>query len=72
MQESDNKYIRKGIHNNPFGKLLKILDERAKKHGIEINKIDRYYPSSKTCSRCKAIKNDLKLSDRVFNCPNCG
>ncbi|WP_143440973.1 zinc ribbon domain-containing protein, partial [Helicobacter suis] len=34
--------------------------------------IDRFYPSSKTCSNCGALKEDLSLKDRFFNCPSCG
>ena len=33
---------------------------------------DRFYPSSKTCSKCGFIKKDLKLKDRVYRCPHCG
>ncbi|MFR7529965.1 MAG: zinc ribbon domain-containing protein, partial [Anaerostipes hadrus] len=33
--------------------------------------VDRWYPSSKTCHCCGAIKKDLKLSDRIFKC-DCG
>ena len=35
-------------------------------------KVDRYYPSSKTCSNCGSIKEDLSLSDRVYKCSVCG
>lgn len=34
--------------------------------------IDRFYPSSKTCSRCGWKNKDLKLSDRTFVCKDCG
>ena len=40
--------------------------------GIEFVQADRFYPSSKTCSCCGNIKKDLKLSDRVYICDNCG
>jgi putative transposase len=33
--------------------------------------VDRFYPSSKTCSHCGEIKKDLKLKDRIFEC-KCG
>ena len=33
---------------------------------------DRWYPSSKRCSRCGHLKADLKLSDRVYRCSQCG
>ena len=68
----ENKYIRKGIQQNPFSKLLKTLEDRCNNYGIKITKIDRYYPSSKTCNKCNYKKEDLKLSDRTFVCPKCG
>lgn len=43
----------------------------ATKYGVVVHKIDRYYPSSKSCS-CGYINNDLKLSDRKWVCPHCG
>ena len=73
MKESkDNKYIRKGIQQNPFRKLLKTLEDRCNNYGIKIIKVDRYYASSKTCNKCNYKKKDLKLGDRIFICPNCG
>ncbi|MBQ9900241.1 MAG: transposase [Acholeplasmatales bacterium] len=72
MQKSDNKYLRKGIHQNPFAKLLNKLIDRCQKVGINIIKADRYYSSSKICSECGYKKIDLKLSDRTYICPNCG
>ena len=71
-EPKENKYIRKGIQQNPFRKLLKTLEDRCKNYGIKITKIDRYYPSSKTCNKCNYKKEDLKLSDRTFVCPKCG
>ena len=64
--------IAKGIQENPFRKFLNLLEERATKRGIEIIYADKWYASSKTCSKCGHIKNDLKLNDRVFVCPTCG
>ena len=34
--------------------------------------MDKFYPSSKTCSCCGNIKKDLKLSDRMYKCDVCG
>ena len=72
MQKSDNKYLRKGIHQNPFAKLLNKLIDRCQKVGINVIKADRYYSSSKICNQCGYKKIDLKLSDRTYICPNCG
>ncbi|WP_035200503.1 zinc ribbon domain-containing protein, partial [Heyndrickxia coagulans] len=40
-------------------------------YGVEFVKVDRFFPSSKTCSSCGKMKHDLKLSDRVYRC-ECG
>ena len=71
-EKRDNKYVRKGLQHSPFSKLLRTLENRCNNYGIVVKKVDRYYPSSKTCNKCGYKKNDLKLSDRVFICPNCG
>ena len=44
---------------------------KCEKYGIEFIQVDRFYPSSKTCSYCGTIKKDLKLSDRTYTC-ECG
>ncbi|MDJ0620375.1 MAG: zinc ribbon domain-containing protein [Calothrix sp. MO_192.B10] len=41
-------------------------------YGSELDIVDRFFPSSKTCSNCQDIKQDLTLSDRWFTCNNCG
>jgi len=67
-----NKHLSKAIQNQSFYEFQKILAYKANRNGIEFVKADRWYPSSKICSGCGAIKTDLKLSDRVFICPECG
>ena len=49
----------------------RILEEKLARRGKAIVRVDRFYPSSKTCSCCGRVKEDLKLSDRVYVCP-CG
>lgn len=51
--------------------LLQRIEFKAEEHGKIIRKIDRFYPSSKTCSKCTRIKEDLALKDRRFEC-RCG
>ena len=48
------------------------IRDRCNWYGKELVVIDRFYPSSKTCSKCGWKKEDLTLSDRVFKCENCG
>ncbi|MGM9857869.1 MAG: RNA-guided endonuclease InsQ/TnpB family protein [Bacilli bacterium] len=64
--------IARGIQENPFRKFLKLLEEKATKTGTEIIYADKWFPSSKRCSNCGIIKNDLTLKERLFVCPNCG
>ncbi len=57
---------------NGWGSLIKKLEYKCHKAGISIEKIDRWYPSSKKCHTCGTVKEDLKLSDGGFICPNSG
>ncbi|BCD50223.1 hypothetical protein NHP194004_16700 [Helicobacter suis] len=55
------------INDLAFGEFVAILERKT-----QVVKIDRFYPSSKTCSNCGALKEDLSLKDRFFHCPSCG
>ena len=50
-----------------YGKFVNILSYKT-----NLVKIERFYPSSKTCYDCGYVKKDLNLKDRVWICPNCG
>lgn len=67
-----NRHLSKAVQQASMYTFLEMLDNKAKRDGIEIVKANRYYPSSKLCSNCGTIKKDLKLSDRVYHCPVCG
>ena len=66
-----NKHLSKAISKQGFYEFKRQLEYKCKFRGIELVVADRFYPSSKTCSQCGKIKDDLKLKDRVYNC-NCG
>ena len=51
---------------------IEVLKEVSKKYGVVLHQIDKWYPSSKTCSACGHKHKDLKLNDRIFICPDCG
>lgn len=72
QETKEMKYVAKGVQGFPFRKFLNKLVNRINKYGIKLIYADMYYASSKTCSICRFKKSDLKLSDRVFICPNCG
>lgn len=68
----EEKKMSRQISDASWGLLTQMLQYKAAWYGRNIIKVDRYFPSSKTCSNCGNIKQDLKLSDRVYNCGSCG
>lgn len=67
-----NRHLSKAIQQQKLYEFRRQWEYKTKKYGIELVLADRWYPSSKTCSGCGAIKSDLKLKDRVFKCDCCG
>ena len=66
-----NKHLSDAIRKQGFYEFKRQLEYKCKFRGIELVVVDRFYPSSKTCSQCGEIKKDLKLKDRVYKC-SCG
>ncbi|KRE92357.1 transposase [Paenibacillus sp. Soil766] len=66
-----NRHLSKAIAQQCFNQFRIKLTTKCKLTGIELRIVDRFYPSSKTCSSCGKIKEDLKLSDRLYVC-GCG
>ncbi|MDK0723724.1 RNA-guided endonuclease InsQ/TnpB family protein [Clostridium perfringens] len=66
-----NKHLSKAIASQKFFEFKTKLTVKCKENNIELRIVDRFYPSSKTCSQCGKIKKDLKLSDRIYKC-DCG
>lgn len=66
-----NKHLSKAVASQKFFKFRTKLTTKCKQNNIELRVVDRFYPSSKTCSNCGEIKKDLKLLDRVYKC-SCG
>ena len=67
-----NHKLAKAIQEVGFFKFKTTLQNKASQNDKKVVLIGRYYPSSKTCSQCGYINNDLKLQDRHWQCPNCG
>ena len=66
-----NKHLSKAVASQKFYEFRTKLHAKCNENGIELRVVDRWFPSSKTCHCCGAIKKDLKLSDRTFTC-DCG
>lgn len=67
-----NRHLAKSVAAQRFFSLREKLEIKSKIIGIELRIVDRFYPSSKTCSSCGHIKKDLKLKDRTYRCEECG
>lgn len=67
-----NHHIAKSIQEVGFYNFKEILINKALVNDKKVISVDRFYPSSKTCSFCGYKKEDLTLSDRSWVCPNCG
>ena len=66
-----NKHLAKDIANCSFYTIKEHLIRKSKERNIIVRLVDRFYPSSKTCSNCGSYKNNLKLSQRVYHCNSC-
>ena len=67
-----NHHLAKAISEVGFYKFKEILVNKALVNDKQVVFVDRFYPSSKTCSVCGYKKRDLRLSDREWVCPICG
>ena len=66
-----NKHLAKDIANCSFYTIREHLVRKATEQNIVVRLVDRFYPSSKTCSNCGSYKKNLKLSQRVYHCDHC-
>ena len=66
-----NHKLAKAIQEVGFYKFKTVLSTKALQNDKKVVLIGRFYPSSKTCSKCGYIHKDLKLKERHWQCPNC-
>jgi len=67
-----NHKLAKAIADMSFFELRRQLTYKCELYGSKLVVVDRWFPSSKICSNCGTKKETLKLSERVFNCSDCG
>ncbi len=67
-----NRKLAKAIGDMGFYEFRRQLEYKCQLYGSSLVFVDRFYPSSKTCSNCGAVKTSLSLSERVFKCEECG
>ena len=66
-----NKHLSKAVAEQCFYEFYRQIEYKSSWNNIKFIIADRFYASSKICSCCKAVKKDLKLSDRIYKCDNC-
>lgn len=65
-------FLAKELYDQKIAKFFELLKYKAEQAGIEIVIADKYYPSSKMCCNCGAVKSELPLNQRVYHCDECG
>ena len=67
-----NHALAKSVMDASFGEFRRQLEYKTTRTGARLNVVDRWYPSSKTCSGCGRVKTKLSLSERTYKCDGCG
>ncbi len=67
-----NRHLSRAVAESEFYYFRALLERKCFEYGIQLRIANRFYASSKKCSRCGYVKKDLKLSDRVYECTECG
>jgi putative transposase len=67
-----NHHLAQSLADASFASLARMLTYKAAWHDTRLVEADRWFPSSKTCSRCQVRKAKLSLSERIFTCGSCG
>ncbi len=66
-----NRKLSRALDDVAIGMMRPMLEYKSKIYGNQIVVVDRWFPSSKTCSACGCVKESLKLKERTFECESC-
>ena len=67
-----NRKLAQSLADADFGEFRRQLAYKCQWYGSQLVVADRWFPSSKTCSRCGTVKPELSLSERSYHCSSCG
>lgn len=67
-----NHRLAQAVSDAAFAEFRRQLEYKTARTGARLHVVDRYYPSSKTCSNCGMVKAKLPLSERTYRCDECG
>lgn len=65
-------HFGKSVSDNGWGSFVWMLTYKSERKGGHLVKVNRWFPSSKKCSKCGYIHKELTLGDREYECPHCG
>lgn len=64
--------LGKSVMDLGYSQFINRLQDKALDNGKIVIQADKWFASSKTCNNCGYVNKELKLSDREWDCPNCG
>ena len=67
-----NHHLAKAVSDASFGEFRRQLEYKTARSGAALHVVDRWFASSKTCSKCGRVKAKLSLNERVYRCDGCG
>lgn len=67
-----NRRLARAIHDAGWAQFVRLIEEKAERYGRTVHTVDRWYPSSKTCSACGHVMDAMPLKVRTWSCPVCG
>ena len=67
-----NHHLARSLSDASLGEFRRQLEYKTARTGTVLRVVDRWYPSSKTCSNCGSVKAKLSLAERVYRCEHCG
>ena len=67
-----NHSLARVLSDAAIGSALRLLEDKTARYGKTVIRLDRFYPSSKTCSACRHVLDELPLTVRAWTCPSCG
>jgi len=67
-----NHHLARALSDAAIGSVSRLIEAKAARYGKTVVKIDRFFPSSKTCSGCGHVVGKLPLTIRAWSCPSCG
>lgn len=67
-----NRHLSKAISDVGWGTFKQLLEYKSLWYGARLVTADKFYPSSRLCSGCGCLNQELKLSNRIYRCCECG